>query len=94
MAETIILVTEGVVCPKCGKPLTGHTAVEDVGVPELGDVSICLHCCTILEYAEGMTLKVMTDDALIEWAKVDAGMFSLMMRLQRDCRKNKGKLKN
>lgn len=51
-------------CPKCGHVLNAAAAVGEVGAvsPEPGDASVCIKCAAVLVYAEGLALRLMTDE--------------------------------
>lgn len=58
MAEPTYL--PGKICPKCKEPLTGASAVFGEQVdPVSGDVSICIHCLTLLTYNDDLTSRVL-----------------------------------
>jgi hypothetical protein len=58
MAEPTYL--PGKTCPKCNEPLTGASTVFGEQVdPTPGDVSICIHCLTLLTYNDDLTSRVL-----------------------------------
>jgi len=43
-------------CPTCGEQLDAATPIDGEATPTEGDLSICLYCGEIMEFAEGMKL--------------------------------------
>lgn len=50
-------------CPKCNAKLDGVTEMgEGDGLPNPGDVSVCLYCATILRFDDALVPKEITAD--------------------------------
>lgn len=56
-------------CPACGVRLDASLNTTDVGRPNVGDVSVCAYCATLLVFGDGLTLRYPTDDELTELAR-------------------------
>lgn len=50
-------------CPQCGEQLNEHRTAHgpEHATPRQGDVALCAHCGTLLEFAQDLTLMRMTD---------------------------------
>lgn len=75
----VTLIVEGVHCPKCNHELSGHSSLQGALTPDIGDYTICVFCATILEYTEGMNLKIVTDESLKQLAVKQPREFFILM---------------
>lgn len=54
-------------CPSCCKLNDGASNIEDPAlVPGPGDLSVCIHCATILQFDEKLKSQVLTAEELFE----------------------------
>jgi hypothetical protein len=63
MSEPIIYRHGETVCPQCGHPLSALSqagGLVEQGEPEPGDLSICIHCRSVLELTSIGGYRVMT----------------------------------
>jgi len=60
----------GLECPKCSCVLDGIASAEEKSqlTPRPGDFTVCANCSTILEFAETLSLKFVSDETLIKAA--------------------------
>ena len=57
----------GNICPKCAEPIDGASAVfDDEPMPVPGDLSVCAHCLTLLEFNDDLTSRVLGIDEFLE----------------------------
>ena len=56
------------VCPACSTRLDASMNTTDRGGPDVGDVSICAYCATLLVFGPGLTLRYPTDAELVALA--------------------------
>jgi hypothetical protein len=57
-------------CPYCGHLIDASTSAEDAS-PGPGDVTVCLNCREIVVFADDMSLRLPTEQELIEVAGND-----------------------
>ena len=48
-------------CPSCGMHLSGAMAIDTDARPKPGDVSICAHCASVLQFGENLTFRLFPD---------------------------------
>lgn len=63
MANHIVPLT---LCPECGKNLDRASNAIGTGKPEIGDITICLGCATLLEYIEDFALVKLDLNKIID----------------------------
>ena len=53
-------------CPTCKKLLDGFTAVDHEHKPSAGDVTICVYCNEVLQFANDMSMKLASPEVIEE----------------------------
>ncbi len=77
-------------CTNCGKELDGATAVGNLAseapTPKPGDVTICLECGHIMAFGDGLQLRDLSDEEIVEVAGNQ-----IILQMQKARGKMKGK---
>lgn len=60
--------TESGECLNCRAPMTGATNVEGEGLPEPGDVTVCLYCGHFMEFGPDLKLIAPSDATISAYA--------------------------
>ena len=55
-------------CPACGHRITAASHIDGNMTPKPGDLTVCLYCATLLVFADGLSLRNLTDAEMIEAA--------------------------
>lgn len=58
-------------CPHCKTKLDGYTSLDEGSRPTSGDVTVCVSCSSVLQFTDGMGLKLADADII---AQVDFPM--------------------
>lgn len=80
---------EGCKCPTCQANLGGCTAVDgsDEG-PTVGDITVCLYCGEILEFTEGLRVKLIEADTIPEIDLLQLCQAQKVVRAYREIKNN------
>lgn len=55
-------------CLSCSAEMTAATNVSGEGMPEVGDVTVCLYCGHLMEFGIGLVLVQPTDETIVKYA--------------------------
>jgi hypothetical protein len=55
-------------CLCCRKPLDGVTDPMGQAMPSPGDVTICLYCGHLMAFGDGLTLRELSDEEIVDIA--------------------------
>lgn len=70
-------------CPVCGVRLSGAAPVNATTPPSPGDFTVCVHCATVLCYAEGLRPRVMTQEDRDEIQRTEPDILVLLDEMAR-----------
>jgi len=79
-------------CPDCGHHLDAAANLKRDGAPRFGDVTVCIYCSAALRFCAGDQLQKISDDELVELARKNPRVFSLLVKVHsvsRSIMKNK-----
>jgi hypothetical protein len=53
-------------CPQCGYSLDAHTNTTGDGAPEVGDISVCIECASLLRFDSDLKVQLTSMEELPE----------------------------
>lgn len=72
-------------CPECRTPLNaaGVPGEKNAPMPRPGDVTVCLHCASLLEYGRRLRLKRVPPGKLAQWREREPATVQEIETIQR-----------
>lgn len=74
-------------CPTCGNELNAASSTTGTRSPRPGDISVCIHCGAFLSYQPDITLKLLTEEELVEISAEDPEAIITLNRVREAVRK-------
>lgn len=69
-------------CPVCGHQLEAATNLTSHSAPQIGAVTVCHYCSSVLRFCAEDQLQKISDDELVELALQNPRTFSRLVKIQ------------